>query len=403
MAIFYKPFTRLRIALCVVFLLFANTAFAAESLFIVEDIEVDVTAGSSHQAKQEAFGEAQTQAFNTVVKRMLTEEELFQLPEADLTTISSLIKDFEITDEKLSRVRYIGKYTIRFKEKAMRRYFRDQGFGFSDVRSQPILILPLFRRGENTILWSYDNEWLRAWNRRGDLTGLVPIAVPIGDLDDVRDIGDDDALAYSEDGMGRMLKRYQAGEAAIAIAVPDSGFELFGDYNPTSSRGLTIQIYRTDRSTPEFVQEVIVPSEGGQSRSEVFDAAVESVYKALQRDWKSKTRVASDESNQILARVPIKSLKEWADTQKAIKSVTAINELVVKSLSPKEALVDIKFRGSHARLKSVMRQFNITLNPPKNAPVAQFQYGIKISDAPQPIYDLYLDRYAPGQAQGSAY
>ncbi len=395
MAIFYKPFPVIGIVLCAVFLLFAKTSYSAQSLFVIEDLEIDITASSALDAKEQAFAQAQREAFNILVQRMLTNEEILQLPESDLNIISSLIKDFEVTKEKLSHVRYVGTYTIRFKEKGIRQYFIQQGFGFSDIRSRPILILPLYRRGMETVLWSYDNEWLKAWNRTGNLEGLVPIVVPMGDLDDVKDIGDDDALTYNEKSMSNMLKRYEAGETVIVIAAPDSNFELMGLQDPSATKGLSIQIYRTDRNGPEFVQELSVYAKDGQSRSEVFDEAVYSVSKALQRNWKTKARVSLEQDNQINAHIPIKSLKEWADTQKALKSITVISELVVKSLSPKGALIDIKFQGSDSRLRSALRQANITLNAPRT-PESDLHYGLEIYNEPL-VYELYLNRYSPSK------
>lgn len=411
MALFYKPFRLSGIVLCAVFLLFSATAQAETSLFVIDDVKMDITAQSASEAKKQAFEQAQTKAFETLVARMLTDDEIVQLPPAEPREVSLLIKDFEITDEKLSSVRYMATYKFRFKEKEVRQYFTNLGFGFSDLRSEPMLILPLYRKGFDTILWSYDNEWLRAWNRSGDINGLVPITVPIGDLDDVQDIGDDDALTYTKEGMSKMLERYGAHEAVIAIAIPNAGFDIYGNHAPNDSGGINIQIFRTDRNTPEFTREIHVNVEPDDTRDQVFDRAVHDVYKALQRDWKVKTRVDTNEDNQITARVPITSLKEWADTQKVLKNVSAINNITVKKLSPQGALIDIKFQGRITRLQSVLREVEATLNiTPSPEPEVKSSARTRIFGStewgqepteseykPVIIHELYLNRYAPVQ------
>ena len=149
MDIFYKPFHAARIVFCAIvfsFFLVASMAgvpaFAANPVFTIEDVKVDVTASNALEAKQKAFEQAQVDAFEIMANRMLSESEMKAAPPLDLSTISLLIQDFEVTKEQLSAVRYVGTYTFRFKDDAVRRHFSGQGFQYSDVGSKPVLILP---------------------------------------------------------------------------------------------------------------------------------------------------------------------------------------------------------------------------------------------------------------------
>lgn len=391
----YKLFQIAGIALCALIFIFTAPSYAQSSLFTVKGVEVDVTAESALKAKEQAFREAQITAFKTLLSRMITDSEIALLTPGDYARVSSLIQDFEITDEKLSKVRYIGEYTFRFKEKETRDFFNASGFGFSDVRGDPILVLPLYRDDYKTVLWSYDNEWLRAWNRVGSLEGLVPTTVPIGDLADVNDLGDDDALSYTKDALRNLLERYQAGEAVIAIAMPEKPLENDGAIDKSKATPVKIQIFRTDTTTPEFVREITVTPDENDERKDVFDDAVKQVHKALQRDWKVKTRVTMNETNEIVVRVPIKNIKEWADTQKAIRNVSAINAFKVRKLSSNEALIDIKFQGHASRLQAVLRDFDMTLNMPKKQKKDEGRlFGFASTEEPE-IYELYLNKYQP--------
>ena len=190
MAILYKGFMSLRTVLYTLFLcailwnIGVSAARADSSLFVVDGVNVDVTDQNSAAARQAAFEEAQRKAFDILTKRMVADSENFFLESPELSVISGLIQDYEITDEKISNVRYLGTYKFRFKDKDVRKYFAEQGLGYTDVSSKPVLVLPFYAHGAEPVLWAKNNPWMDAWRGAGDLRGLVPIVVPIGDLDD---------------------------------------------------------------------------------------------------------------------------------------------------------------------------------------------------------------------------
>lgn len=390
MVILYKPFTLSRIVFCTLFLCFflvVLPTMASGSLFTVEEVKVDVTAANALQAKEQAFEEAKMKAFEEISARMLTDDGGQELPAPDPLTISTLIQDFEVTNEQLSSVRYVGTYRFRFKDSAVKKYFAGQGLRYTDVASKPILILPFYQRGEKSVLWSHDNLWAQAWNRSENLGGVVPVAIPLGDLADVRDIGDDQAMNYSDSGLSRMLERYGAGEAVLAIAVPDQNFQQ-------GAGTLTIHLYRTDRLQPEYVQEIRISKRSTQSLDDALNEGVRRVQKALQRDWKNKTAVSSNQNNRLKVKVSFENINEWIKTQRALKRVYGVNEIALKSLSPKSAVVDIIFQGTEERLRLALEQADMTLARPRIDATANSNGRI----APM-IYELYLNSAKRGYSQ----
>lgn len=389
MALFYKHFKILRTVFCLCFLYIpAKATLAAEGLFTIENVKVDITAKNAMAAREEAFNRAQIQAFEELAQRVTTET--YGVSSIDVPSprvISSLIQDFEVTDEKLSAVRYIGTYTFRFKGKAVREYFSRQGVAYTDVASKRVLVLP-FTQGldGHTVLWSPYNVWLKAWHRSKNLGGLVPLIVPLGDLDDVRDVNDDEALTYNKERLMSLLNRYGAGEAVVAVAVPDESLARSSGTQAPASGVLTVNLYRTDRTGPEYVQQIVEVARPGQSLSDLYDRAVRKVHRALQQDWKQKTLVEPRHSSLIHVRVNFESLEEWTATHRALERVQGIDSMVLQSLSPKTARIDLIFKGSEHRLRLALEQADMTLRNP----------GPEGWRAPA-VYELYLNRYAQGR------
>lgn len=380
---------------------FASTvpARAEDPLFTVSGVRVDVTAKSAVEARTQAFEKAQQDAFKMLADRLLPEADAKEFSPPASTTISPMVRDFEITGEQLSRVQYIGTYTFRFKENAIRNYFADKNVSFTSVRSKPVLILPFLQMGTKTALWGDGNPWLNAWGRVETRGGLVPVQVPIGDIADVGDVSDDQALTYNSSSLNNMISRYGAGEAIILIAQPKFPPATSAQAEPES---MDIMMYRTDLGAPTFVKTISVQASDKTGEERLYDTAVRLTKQAFQSDWKNKTSVqmGAAEKNTLNARVRFGSLREWSETQKALRKVPAISYMRVVRLAPKQAEIELTYSGPEDRLRLALAQSDITLSDP-HAGYGEAGYGYEPQGSP--MYDLYLSAPAlpsdtpPGQ------
>ncbi len=416
MAYFYRTFQGFRTVFYAViagFFILSAPAYAQSAVFTVSDVQVDVTAENALAARDQAFEKAQIDAFSILVERMLPEDQFLNFTPPDAATISSLVKDFEVTKEKLSAVQYIGTYTFRFKDKEVKNYLGQSGVEYADVGSRANLIIPYYQDNGQMILWSRSNPWMEAWSRLEGRGGLVPVVVPLGDLEDVRDIGDDEALTYDERGLARLVNRYQAGEAVLAIAVPDVALSADSPPDAPVNGALSINIYRTDRARPELTQQIVVQAGNGDTRAAFFDKAVARVQRELQRDWKAKTLVREGQRGRLQVKVKYASLQEWSETQQALGRVYGIEEMEIKSLNPYEAELDLVFQGDERRLRLALQQANFILSEP-NISAPAFDNGSSYTgwgrqepvNSGQPlVYELSLRKYdrsssAPASAAG---
>lgn len=384
---FFIPITSALVLFLGVFL-FSGIGHADDPLFTVHGVRVDVTAESAVAARTQAFEKAQQDAFKMLAERLLPEEDARNFEAPPSATISPMVKDFEITGEQLSRVQYIGTYTFRFKDQAIRNFFADKNVSFSDVRSKPVLILPFYQIGTKVTLWGENNPWLAAWGRTDTRQGLVPVQVPIGDIADVGDISDSQALTYNSVNLHNMISRYGAGEAIIVMAQPKWETSL-PDGEPNN---LDVMIYRTDTGAPAFVKTISATNADKSGEETIFDTAVRMTRQAFQSDWKNKTSVQMGEKSTLKAFVRFDSLREWSETQKALRKVSGISYMRVVRLNPKQAEIELTYGGSEDRLRLSLSQADISLSEPHSSYI---ENGYEMPAAP--IYNLYLNKPAlPG-------
>ena len=372
------------LALCLV--LVSQVAVAQSSAFVVEGVTVDVTAEDSVAAQEQAYAKAQAQAFHILAQRIVDDRQTIEYP--GFETVASLVRDYEITDEKISSVRYVGTYTFRFREKAVSKFFSVSGVNYTAQSSRPLLVLPIFQIDGTNTIWAENNLWMKAWANSRVTGGLVPVEVPLGDLMDIADIDDSNPLRYERSKLDRMLERYNASEAAIMIAVPDMVLSAVADDNNRAVGRLRISIYRTDRANAEYVSDIIVEAGENENRSALYDRAVLKAYGALQTDWKKQTVASIAQTAIYHVRVPLKNLKQWVDIRRSLGQVSALSELTILSMKRKEVRASFKFRGDEEHLRNALSRTPLSLSQPMQNPSAH-NFTENGRAAPSVLYDLY--------------
>lgn len=261
----------------------AACAQSGDQAYTVTDVKVDTIAESAVKARDKAFGEAQVAAFKMLASRYLGPDEIKTFSPPDASVIAGLVQDFEVKSEQLSTKRYIGTYTFRFKAGAVNRYFgRGPQYyeqGAEESRSG-LLVLPVFQYGPSakpsTLLWdAAKNPWLKTWQAQGVASGLI---LPVGDVSDMMDVRDEQAMAYNPAGLRRMRVRYDAYDAVIALARFTQG----------ASPPLTVEIYRTDRAKPELVKAIPVPVGKARVLSDLLTEAASLTKRELGGNWKQQ-------------------------------------------------------------------------------------------------------------------
>ena len=279
----------------------------------MRSVQVDETAGNALAARDIAFEKAQKIAFKRIMDRLAVQNVDVDNQIPDSITLGRMIKDYELTQEKSSGVRYISTYTFRFDDRAVKKYFSGRAVHYTDIKSDPILILPFYEGANGAVLWSYTNAWKEAWDTASAEPQLVPIIVPIGDLQDVADISDEQMITYQPERLQSLLQRYGAKEAVIAHTV----------FGGASADALSIQgmggmvVNLLNRAYgPQHVLALEVSPREGDTDAMLLAGAVKRVRGLLSQNWKAQTGIAQAQAMNITVSIPIATLAHWAVKEK---------------------------------------------------------------------------------------
>jgi hypothetical protein len=99
----------------------------AETFMTVSDVPVDVTAKDAMSARDQAIAVAQSKAFDKLVKQLVPSPSDQVRVHPSQQDIESFVQDFGVENERVSSVRYIGLYDVRFRDSRVRKYLADLG------------------------------------------------------------------------------------------------------------------------------------------------------------------------------------------------------------------------------------------------------------------------------------
>jgi hypothetical protein len=95
-----------------------NPTVAPADPFTVTDVTADVTADSATHARDQALMQAERAAYVQLCSRMNVPESAAKLND---NGVAALVQSFDLQSEKVSALRYIGVFTIRFKPQSVQR------------------------------------------------------------------------------------------------------------------------------------------------------------------------------------------------------------------------------------------------------------------------------------------
>jgi hypothetical protein len=382
----YKQFCVFRTAFyalaALVLLLGALPAYAAVNpAYTVEGVEVDVTAKNAVMAREKALEEAQVKAYQMLAERFLSPEELQTFKAPDPITISSLVQDFEVTNEQLSSTRYKGVYTVRFRPNAMKSHMAAQGKVYSDIAKKPVLVLPFIEQGGQTALWIETNPWMNAWrNLPSDKSLMQPTVLPLGDAEDMAYVGDGEGLQYDPMRVQELATRYNADDVAILLASTEP--------TQTAQGRLVVNIYNNGFEGPIFVQKVTFDQLPNEEPAALYTRAAMKLKSMLRENWKDnaaynpvttttvttttygapqaappipQTRIALGPSQTYVAHAKFASVQDWVRLKGTLDRIYGMQAVMIKTLKPREALLDIRFAGNINALQLSLQNAGIVM------------------------------------------
>ncbi len=328
----------------------ASGAFAAgpveTNVFAVQGVAADVTDKDVATAKNKALFEVQMKAIVMLAQRLGNETFAAEIAKLEPKDVLPLLKSLSIEEEGTGPGHYIGKFTVRFIPAKVERLFESYGVTVVSEQATPMLVLPVWKAPEGTELWE-DNLWRTAWLSLHAEQSLVPLIIPIGDLEDTAAITAQDVLNLDPIKLEALRRRYGTRTILVAIAEPAEGNGVRAMMNAESELGkITFdKIYTADPPTLEASAALAA------SR---FHAVMIDKYRS---DKSRAQQVSADArvSHSIPVSVPFASPSEWNAVRSRILSAPGIIGVDVSTLAADGAVIRLMYVGDLQEVQTSMQ------------------------------------------------
>jgi len=324
-------------------LLLSGVASSAQTvdLWTVANVAVDATGASPSAAKEAALAQGRQKAWAEVFKRITPASEWARTPPMTDAELEPMIKSFDISGEKHSSTRYLATVTFVFNATSVRTALRRTGTQFSESTAKPVLVVAL-----TGTAWSPESAWGRAWGVQARRGRLVPVAVPVGDLQDMTALA---TISSAADWpiVQALADRYGASAVLVASAAKGAG-GLQVNMTQISPQG------RAQRSGSFAPQ-------GGEDELALATRAASSIADSLQEDWKRTTSVDYGQQSTLSVLVPFANLSEWVSIKRHLDTTRLIQKTAVEELNMTSARVRLDYVGKVDQLQTALSQTNLFL------------------------------------------
>lgn len=238
------------------------TSADAADIYQIKGINVTVADSDIVKARQKALQDAEKKAFEELQKKLITSGYIHASKPLTIQQIESAVESVDIVSEKIGTKSYKASYNITFNSSDVSRIFNIVEIDQSDD-PEKYLAIPMVVTNGQTKIWK--NDWLTNWSGKRD-----DIVIPLGDLQDVQSLKEQDLANKKYDGLYRMQKRY----AATAIALIKAEYK-------ESSNSLSVELQRIkdqERTTVTYEY----PGGSGITSLDLFDAAASDIIYRLE-------------------------------------------------------------------------------------------------------------------------
>ncbi len=322
------------------------------AIYQVTDVAVDITADSAAHARDQAIASAQRLAFEQLLGRLGAEGVLAARLDDD--SLAALVQSFEVQNERRSSVRYLGTFTVQFRPVATHDWLTKSGATLTEVRSKPMVVLPVFANNGHPILWEDRTKWRTVWdNAHGG--GLVPIIVPNGGLDDIAVMSADEAVKGNSGAIKALAEKYQAG--GIVVATLDGNFDT-----PGAAFKITVAPYDAEGQAGDPVYLNLQPATDKAGIDTALVQAVSQVRTVMESDWRqSVAKTVPTATGQLAVTVPIATLDEWTLIKHKLDGVHSVDHVKLVTLARGATSIELDFHGGTEQLQDDLTSQNLAL------------------------------------------
>lgn len=316
-----------------------TSARAAQNLYAVAGVPVDVTADTVIEAREQAVILGQREGLRRLLQRLTVPQFYGSLPDVAEVNMATLVRSFGVEKEQLSANRYIAEVAATYDGNAVQSLLQGRGVPIVLEASPPILVVPARRIDGQLRMFDTSDTWQAAWNKGFDRNTLLDIVLPVGDLLDTTRLPASAGPEALQTGLATLAERYGAASAVLLVAEGEPA-----DNAVEAALSSTSPLRVTQAAEYNWSYGFSGFELTGEPES-VWAAAVAGSLTRLEGPWKNDRLVRFDSVDEMTVTAPLADLAGWAHIQSALAAMPEIQSSELQTFSQNQAVVRIRFVG----------------------------------------------------------
>ncbi len=332
-----KKFAIYFAAMFLVFSAKANDRFSAQ-------IEVDVEAQNSVEAKDKAMSDAQRQGLLEVAGRLISAENVEKLNTLSNDEVLHFVQSVSVENERAGGTKYKALLTVQIKEKLLKDYLLENGMISAEVSD--LLVIPVYKEQAFTapLLWEDNNAWRAMWQSKGKVKfGAMQVKTIGDDYADMAELSADSALYMDADLYTQLSERFGS----------DKIYVLYAETLANGDLKVTVKNEK-NKSENSF-------SVYNDGNDELLEMAIEkSVMFISNMERESVGAAGLVPSGTINAVYVYANMKDWLNKSAQMTKLTQVEKIDAKSFGGGKVSFTIDYNGSLEELWIALQELGLS-------------------------------------------
>ena len=385
------------LAAFLIVLLAGGPATAQSDIYWVRDVAAKGEGKTDRAARTDAALNAAPAALERLLRRLTSIRDREFLPPVPPERAREMVRGLEVVrakrqDSPAGRS-FDGALSYLFNPEAVGAFLKAEQLGWSARRSDPVLVLAVWRGEGGAVLWDDPNPWRDAWAATEREPGLVPVALPEGSLKDLQAIDAEQAAGRDAQSLAAIARAYGAKQVLVAVAAAGiatgaeaeaaagteaeakteaeagtgaeagagatTGTEAGAEAEAGAEGGLTVSaaLFNLRSGVSEELEPLTVEGETAMAMAEA--AAV--LTGRLQERWKDRVIVPEGPVSTTRVVLRFGDLAAWVRVRENLAAAPSVTGHRVIAFSAGEAQLALTHRGDADALAARLPAFGLAL------------------------------------------
>ena len=320
---------------------------AHADLYDVTGIPVRAERDTVQEARQAAITDAQTEAFWSLMNKMVAPDDVARISLPDEATLTDFVQNVSVADEKMTATKYMATFSVRFHPNKVQDFLTQNQIPFLTQSLPSTVVIPVFKKDGEALLLEENNPVYTFLRNNSLSQPLCEITVPVGDLEEIG-LARDTWLSGDLSAFQSFANRYRTDRVLLFFV------EQRGPY-----------VSATTQSFPPLPDESLLTSVDVMTPTGRLTDVLPEVWKRVMdkqlMTWRLSKTNNFTRPEILWIRVPITSLSQWVQIQNRLKKIPAFETAQVRGFRPNEVLITLSGSTSGDNLGNLLAAQKIRL------------------------------------------